>query len=240
MATNDGAFGAGRLMCPSSTPLDVLTKRMSPDAVTEQLHMLCCEMPNLLHHVELPDDVGFVLAGVLFILVGAVVLVVVKALGVEADDLAAAGDEPQPVPFDAGRAADAHQRPIVHAAGGQLLARVLPEELAVGFVEAQEHAQVDRGRIALQIAGAVVGADVDLAVGDDRVAVGLRAEPGDPLDVLAISPCATRRSWGRNRPRSTRRECFFRWAYCCASAIRPTAASPAARRLAAALKAAWS
>ena len=34
----------------------------------------------------------------------------------------------------------------------------------------------------------VVGADEDLAAGDDRAAVGLGAEVGDPLDVLVL-PC---------------------------------------------------
>ena len=36
------------------------------------------------------------------------------------------------------------------------------------------------GRIALEPAAAVVRADVDLAVGDDRIAVRLRAELGRP------------------------------------------------------------
>src|SRR5690349_15117819 len=41
-----GASGAGIVMWASSTPLLVLTNRMSPQAVTEQLHMLCCEVPS--------------------------------------------------------------------------------------------------------------------------------------------------------------------------------------------------
>ncbi len=45
-ATKLGALGAGRLICPSSTPLDVLTNSRSPAAVTEQLAMLCCETPS--------------------------------------------------------------------------------------------------------------------------------------------------------------------------------------------------
>ena len=61
MAMKLGAAGAGRLTCPSSTPFEVLTNSMSPAAVTEQLHMLCCETPSSLHHVEAPDDVGLVL-----------------------------------------------------------------------------------------------------------------------------------------------------------------------------------
>src|SRR5215207_9511405 len=43
IARNDGALGEGILRCPSSTPFDVFTKRMSPMQQTEQLHMLCCE-----------------------------------------------------------------------------------------------------------------------------------------------------------------------------------------------------
>ena len=56
-----GASGAGMLMCDSSTPLDVLTNRMSPAAVTEQLHMLCCEMPSSFIMSNTQIDVGFVL-----------------------------------------------------------------------------------------------------------------------------------------------------------------------------------
>src|SRR5438874_12982193 len=33
-------------MWASSTPLLVLTNRMSPQLVTEQLHMLCCDVPS--------------------------------------------------------------------------------------------------------------------------------------------------------------------------------------------------
>ena len=40
-----GAPGAGMLRCESSTPFDVQTKSTSPTQATEQLHMLCCEMP---------------------------------------------------------------------------------------------------------------------------------------------------------------------------------------------------
>ena len=135
---------------------------------------------QLLHHVEVPDDVGFVFVVVDFFLVRAVVLAVVEALGVEAADFAAAGDEPQPVAFHQRRAADALQRPVVDAAGRQLFAAVLPEEFAVLDVEAQQAAQVDIGRVPLEPAAAVVGADVHLAVGDDGVAVGLRAELAPP------------------------------------------------------------
>src|SRR5688572_25188968 len=42
-----GALGLGAVVCCSSRPLPVLTNRMSPSAVTEQEHMLCCDVPRL-------------------------------------------------------------------------------------------------------------------------------------------------------------------------------------------------
>src|SRR5436190_11950303 len=45
MAMKLGASGAGTMLCASSTPLLVFTNRMSPQLVTEQLHMLCCDVP---------------------------------------------------------------------------------------------------------------------------------------------------------------------------------------------------
>ena len=42
-----GAEGDGTLIWASSTPLLVLTNRMSPESVTEQLHILCWEMPSV-------------------------------------------------------------------------------------------------------------------------------------------------------------------------------------------------
>ena len=62
---------------------------------------------ELLHHVEHPNDFGFVVG---------------VAVGVEAADFAAAGDEPEAIAFDERRAAEAFHRPIVNAAGGELLA----------------------------------------------------------------------------------------------------------------------
>ncbi len=115
---------------------------------------------HLGHHVVPPDDVGFVLVLVRLGRVGAVVLAVVKTVGVQADDFAPVGDVPQAIALAIGRAADALLRPIVHAALRQLGVGVLPEELARLLVEAQQAAQIDRGRIPLDVAGAVVGADV--------------------------------------------------------------------------------
>jgi hypothetical protein len=92
-----------------------------PANVTEQLHVVLRDA-ELAHHVELPDDVGFILVLVRLRLEGPVVLAVEEALGVEADDLAAARDEPDPVPVGARRAANALERPVVHAARGQFFA----------------------------------------------------------------------------------------------------------------------
>src|SRR5690606_22376156 len=139
---------------------------------------------QLFHHVVDPDDVGFVGGFRHFAGEGAIVFAVVEALSIQALHFATAGDEPQAFAFHQRRAADALQRPVVHAAGGQLFAAVLPEELAVALAEGQQAAQVDVGRVALQPAAAVIGAHVNLAAGDHRVAVGLRAQPRNPLDVF--------------------------------------------------------
>ena len=110
------------------------------------------------------------------------------------------------------------------------------------IVEGQQAAQVDVRRIALQPAAAVVGADVHLAVGDDRVAVGLRAELGDPLDVLGRCPASTRRSSRRTRRSPTRWECSCRRACCCGPASRPTGSmscGPTPRLVACSQRAHW-
>ena len=108
-----------------------------------------------------------------------------------ADDLAAGRDVVEPVALDDRRgAAGRRRRPVLEDLVGGHVVDDLPEELAVGLVEAHED-----GLVALDLGIArhvVVGADVDLAAGDDRAAVGLGAELGDPLDVLAA--CLPRRS----------------------------------------------
>ena len=53
-----GARGVGMLMCPSSTPLLVTTKSMSPTTSGEQVGQVVREDVQLLDHVETPDDVG--------------------------------------------------------------------------------------------------------------------------------------------------------------------------------------
>src|SRR5205085_10555465 len=123
-------------------------------------------------------------AGRLLALWSAIVFAVIKAFDVEAADFAAAGYKPHPIAFHQRRAEDALQRPIMNAAGGKLLARVLPEKFPIGLVEANQHAQIDVAWITLEVAITVVGAQPDLARSDDRVAIGLAAERADPLDVL--------------------------------------------------------
>ena len=140
---------------------------------------------ELLHHVEDPDGVRLIGALDLLAGEGAVVLAIAEALRVEAFHLATAGDVPQPVALDVGRAADPLERPVVDAAGGELLARILPEEAAVVGVEGKETAEIDARWIAADPALAVVGADVGLPSGDDRVAIALAAELGHPGNVPA-------------------------------------------------------
>ena len=140
---------------------------------------------ELLHHVEDPDSVRFIGALDLLAGEGAVVLAVAEALRVEAFHLAAAGDVPEAIPLDVRRAANPLERPVVDAAGRELLTRILPEEAAVVGVEGKETAEIDARWIAPDPALAVVGADVGLPSGDDRIAVALAAELGHPGNVPA-------------------------------------------------------
>ena len=139
---------------------------------------------QLAHHVEHPDDIRLDFGRVLFTGDWSVVFAVAEAFRVEAAHLAAAGDEPELLALHERRAADPLQRPIVNAAGLELLRRVLPEELSVIDVERDQAAEVDFRWVALDPPAGVVGADKRLAAGDDHVAVGLRTEPRHPLDVL--------------------------------------------------------
>jgi hypothetical protein len=110
----------------------------------------------------------------------------VEAFGIETTNFAAVGDEVQAVAFHEWRAANTLQRPVVHAARRQLLAAVLPHEFAVLDIETKQNAKIVIGREAFQPASAVVRADVGLTAGDDDVAIRLRAEPRNPLDILAL------------------------------------------------------
>ena len=151
------------------------------------------EHAQLIHHVVTPDDVtvlraelGRRLAGVEmhidgFILVRAVVAVG-QAVDIEAEHLAPAADHVHAVADHGRRRQQAEAFPVVHLAGLELGDDQLPEEVAALFVEAQQDAAV---ALVLRVAHrVVVGTDENLAVGDGRVAVALRAELGYPLDVL--------------------------------------------------------
>jgi hypothetical protein len=161
----------------------VFTNRKSP-ALAAGAHVVLRHAERL-HHVEHPDDVGLVLALGLLRGERPVVLAVAKALRVEALHLAAAGHVPEAIPLHERRAADALERPVVDAAGGELLARILPEKRAVLGIEGEQAAEIDRRRIPLEPALAVVRADIRLAAGHDGIAVALAAERRDPGDVFA-------------------------------------------------------
>src|SRR5205814_477832 len=86
------------------------------------------------------------------------------------DDLAAVVDVIELVALDERAGADAFLGPVVDAAGRELVVGVLPEELAGRLLEAHHDALV-----ALDVRDtrlAVIGADKDLAAGEDRAAVG--------------------------------------------------------------------
>ncbi len=113
--------------------------------------------------------------------------------------------------IDERRRRDALERPVVGAARRQLLERRLPHELAVRLAERHQHAAIARLlRIAHRF---VVRADEHDAAGDDRIAVALRSERRDPLDVLA----------GLDVPRRSAGP--WRRTPCCDRASRPTSAS---------------
>ena len=142
------------------------------------------ERADLFDHVQLPHDVGVGLAGELLVGDRAVVLAVVaEALQVHAHELGAVADVVRAVADDHRGTGHALERPVVDAAGRQLLVRGLPQELAVGLAEGHDDAAVaGLLGIADQL---VVRADQHDAAADDGIAVGLRSELGHPLHVLA-------------------------------------------------------
>ena len=125
------------------------------------------------HHVVAPNDVGLVLVLVCFGLERAVVLTVVEALHVEAQHFTAAGVVPKPRVVTENGRADPQVRPVVHATSRQLGRRGLPQKLARLLLECDQAAQIDLGRIPLEIPMRVVGADEHLAVRHDGVAIRL-------------------------------------------------------------------
>ncbi len=62
---------------------------------------------------------------------------------------------------------------------------MLPQELAVLFVKADEASQIDGTGIAFDVAVAVVRADIDFAVGNHRIAVSFGSQWHRPADVFA-------------------------------------------------------
>ena len=137
---------------------------------------------DFFQHVEAPDHVRVGLALQRLVHEGAVVLVVAESVDVETEHDATIADVVETLTFDQWGRGDTLVRPIVGATGLELRVRLLPEELAVRFAEGHQHAAV---AALLWIAEQfVVGADEHHAFGDDRIAVALRAEVGDPLDVL--------------------------------------------------------
>ena len=106
-----------------------------------------------------------------------------KPSSVDRHQLAAVRDVVDDAVLDQRRRADALVRPVVGAPGGQLVVHRLPQELAVGLAERHQDALVPLD-VRDPCSALVVGADEHHAAGDDRVAVGLRAELGHPLDVL--------------------------------------------------------
>src|SRR4029450_10409820 len=84
--------------------------------------------------------------------------------------------------LDERRSRDTLVGPVVRTSGRQLLVRLLPEKLAVGFTERHQHAAIPG---LLGIAWSlVVRADEYHPTRNHGVAVALRAEFSDPFHVL--------------------------------------------------------
>ena len=101
-----------------------------------------------------------------------------KTFRIQAANFAATGDEPELFTVDQRRAADTLQRPVVNATGRKLRTRMLPQERSILLIEAQQNTQVDRLWIPLQVAIVVVGPDIDFAIGNNGIAIGLRTQRG--------------------------------------------------------------
>ena len=146
------------------------------------------------------------------------VVAVVEAVGVEAENFAMAGDGVNAVAVDRRRRADAELMVVgfaLHFGNDQL-----PEKLAVGLVETHQHILVaDVFRIARR---GVVRADEDFAARDDRIAVGVRAEPDRPFHAARFRIGALRRIKPDRQALSHRKPCSDR-------ACRPIAANPGRR-----------
>ena len=138
--------------------------------------------PELVHHVVAPDDVGVGLLRGFLVLHKAVVGPVPEPVHVHRHQLPAIRHVVDDAVFDERGGADALIRPVVRAPGGELVVDGLPHELAVGFAKRHQDPLVPLDvRIARPL---VIGADKHHAARDHGIAVGLRAELGDPLHVL--------------------------------------------------------
>ena len=141
------------------------------------------ERTNFLEHIEPPDHIGIDLARIGFVLHPPVVLAVAEAFDVECHDLAPVRDVIDDAVLDQRGGAHALVGPVMDSASGQLRVGVLPEQLTVFFAEGHEDTHV---ALLPRISdGFVVCTDQHDALGDDLVAVGLRAEFRHPFNVPA-------------------------------------------------------
>ena len=118
MAKKLGASGAGMYVCSTSTPVGgVDEQHVSRSGYRAAAHVVL-RNAQLGHHIEDPHHVGFLRQDVrltarfeqlFFLLIRPVVFAVMKTLGIETTNFAAASDEPEPITLDVRRAADALQ-----------------------------------------------------------------------------------------------------------------------------------
>jgi hypothetical protein len=192
----DGARGDGTL----HVALVLAVRRADEDQIAPDDRRRVREVvrigPHFLHHVELPHDIGVVGSRPFLVREGAGVAVA-ESVHVQREDHRAIAHVVEPLVLDDRRGGDALERPVVRAARFELPVRVLPEELAVRRAEGLEHATV---AVLLRIAEElVVRADEDHAVGDHRVAVGLRPEVGHPLHIASRLHVPVRGGAGHRR-----------------------------------------
>src|SRR5262249_53456863 len=105
-----------------------------------------------------------------------------ETFGVGADQFTAVADVVKSLAFYNRGRTNAFVRPVVDAAGGELVMDGLPEELAVGLAEAHDDAFVSLDFRVPRLG--VVGADKDFAVGDNRAAVRFGAKLLEPFHIL--------------------------------------------------------
>jgi hypothetical protein len=117
-----------------------------------------------------------------FVLVRPIVAVGL-AFDVEADHLAAIGDEVDAVALYSRRRAHARPGPVQVHVGSKLRADQLPQEVAVLLIEAQQHRPI--ALVARVTRRVVVRPDEHPALGDHRGGPRLTTQRYDPPDVLA-------------------------------------------------------